>query len=128
MKFWNKATNFIIGSVFCVTIASATILVNAQAVSPSDSVKKEHLEFIGMVTKFYPHRSVHPRNNWKVAVQVESVILGDFTGKDFTFPLHSPAKSGLQVGQKYRFRAKWIDRSLEYVVEYYQELDLPKSS
>ena len=80
-----------------------------------DGAKEGDLEFIGTVTKIYPLASIRSRRNWAVAMHVDKVVSGNFSGTTFTFAIHSPTLSGLQVGQTYTIKATWIDKG--YVVD-----------
>ena len=82
----------------------------AQAVSTSTIVKEGDLEFIATVTKIYPLASIRLRKNWAVVTHVDRVVSGDFSGTTFTFAIHSPTLSGLQVGRTYTIKATWIDK------------------
>ena len=44
---------------------------------------------------------------WIVTVDVEKIISGDFSGGQFAFAVHSPSRSGLEVGRSYTVRAAW---------------------
>jgi hypothetical protein len=43
--------------------------------------------------------------DWVVRTRVEQVIEGDFTGNAFVFRVHSPARSGLELGRRCTVRA-----------------------
>lgn len=45
------------------------------------------------------------RRRWQVTLRVERVLAGDFGAERFAFVVHSPAKSGLAVGQHRIVRA-----------------------
>jgi hypothetical protein len=87
----------------------------AQAVSTGTIVKEGDLEFIGTVTKIYPLTSIHSRKNWAVVTHVDRVVSGDFSSTTFSFVIHSPTLSGLQVGRTYTIKATWTDKG--YVVD-----------
>jgi hypothetical protein len=42
---------------------------------------------------------------WIITTRVEKVLSGSFAGKQFQFPVHSPAQSNLAVGKQYTIRA-----------------------
>jgi hypothetical protein len=49
----------------------------------------------------------HEFTPWLVTVVVEKVVSGEFSGSTFSFAVHSPAMSGLEVGRFYTVRAEW---------------------
>ena len=55
------------------------------------------------------------RRNWRVTVQVERVKAGRYSEPTFTFTIHSPARSGLEVGRRYTIEATWTGQ--EYLVD-----------
>jgi hypothetical protein len=46
---------------------------------------------------------------WQVTLRVERVLAGRFEGEVFSFAVHSPAKSGLAVGQRRIVRATPVE-------------------
>lgn len=46
---------------------------------------------------------------WLVTLIVEHVVSGEFSGGTFSFAVHSPARSGLEVGGSYTVKAVWKD-------------------
>jgi hypothetical protein len=42
---------------------------------------------------------------WVITMRVDKVLSGSFKGKQFQFPVHSPAQSHLNVGKQYTIRA-----------------------
>ena len=87
----------------------------AQVVSSSTIVKEGDLEFIGTVTKIYPLASIRLRKNWAVVTHVDRVVSGEFSSMTFSFAIHSPTLSRLQVGRTYAIKATWTDKG--YVVD-----------
>jgi hypothetical protein len=63
------------------------------------------LTFLGTVTNIEAADTGNPRKEWVVTTRVDKVLSGDFSGSQFSFAIHSPAKSGLEVGKQYRIRA-----------------------
>ena len=109
---------FVLFGVFvyaCGAIAPLQGFDGVQAVSTSTIVKEGDLQFIGTVTKIYPLASIRSRKNWAVLTHVDRVVSGDFSGTTFSFAIHSPTLSGLQVGRTYTIKATWIDKG--YVVD-----------
>ena len=56
-----------------------------------------------------------PLKGWVVATRIDRVVSGDFAGKEFSFAIHSPAASGLEVGQQIQLHAEWTGKA--YVVD-----------
>jgi hypothetical protein len=106
---------FVVFGYACGAIAPPQCFDGAQAVLRGTIVKEGDLEFIGTVTKIYPLASVRSRKNWAVVTHVDKVVSGDFSGTTFTFAIHSPTLSGLQVGRTYTIKATWIEKG--YVVD-----------
>ena len=75
----------------------------ASAASPS-----KKLVLLGTVTSIFqidaPPTSLR---NWAVTMRVEKVKRGKYAESEFTFAIHSPARSGLQVGDRYTVEANW---------------------
>ena len=121
MKLRNTTAIVVLGFLFgvfgysCGAIALPQASAGAQAVSTSTIVKDGDLEFIGTVMKIYPLASIRSRKNWPVVTHVDRIVSGDFSGKTFSFGIHSPALSGLQVGRTYTIKATWTDKG--YVVD-----------
>jgi hypothetical protein len=42
---------------------------------------------------------------WIITMRVDKVLFGSVEGKQFQFPVHSPAQSQLNVGEQYTIRA-----------------------
>jgi len=81
----------------------------AQSASPGADLKSDDLVFIGTVTKFYPVAAPRQRRRWAVVAHVDRVVSGEFTGRTFTFTVHSPAGAGLRVNRAYIIRATRTD-------------------
>ena len=105
---------FLILLVTYLTVAQTpTTLAQSQS-SFNDSPKD--LVFIGTITKIYPFSApANMRRRWAVRAHVDRVVSGTFSGDTFTFTVHSPTLSGLQVGGTHTIKAKWIDKG--YVVD-----------
>ena len=50
---------------------------------------------------------------WIVTVDVEKVVSGEFSGDQFRFAIHSPARSGLEVGHSYTIKSVWKGQGYE---------------
>jgi len=46
------------------------------------------------------------KNKWIVKIRVDKIISGDFSGKTFSFRVHSPALSEIQKNKRYRVVAE----------------------
>lgn len=71
----------------------------------SADTRSEDLVFLGRVTSIAIADTGNPRREWVVTTKVERVLSGSFSGSHFSFAVHSPAKSGLEVGKHYSIRA-----------------------
>ena len=60
----------------------------------------------GRIAAIEPFRGSGSSARWLVRLAVERVIAGEFSGSAFEFAVHSPAKSGLALGQTIRLIAK----------------------
>jgi hypothetical protein len=56
--------------------------------------------------------------DWIVSARVDRIISGEFVGKTFDFRIHSPTKSGLEVGKQYIIEATLSQDG--YIVDQYQ--------
>jgi hypothetical protein len=81
-------------------------------------VAEADLVFLGTVEKVEASPLPESKRNWIVHCRVEQVLSGDFPGKTFSFRVHSPAKSGLEVGNQYKIEAKRTTDG--YTVDQYQ--------
>lgn len=83
----------------------------ASAASPS-----KKLVLTGTVTSIFQIDAPPPsRRNWGVTMRVEKVKRGRYAESEFTFAIHSPARSGLEVGHRYTIEANWDGH--EYLVD-----------
>lgn len=83
------------------------------AVSPS-----KDLVFTGTVTEIRAVSVPRSPQRWQVTVNVDKVLSGDFSGSTFSFLVHSPVKSGLQLGGSYTIKATWNGNG--YLVDEHQ--------
>ena len=79
---------------------------------------KDKLVFMGTMLKAENSPLHQSRKNWIVIFRVDKVISGKFTGKQFSFRIHSPSKSGLEKGKQYKVEAELIEEG--YNVDQYQ--------
>jgi hypothetical protein len=77
-------------------------------------LKSKDLVLVGTIMEINPRAGGVSRKNWAVVVRVERVVAGEFSGMTFTFAIHSPAMSGLRLGQAYTIKATWTPEG--YVV------------
>jgi len=87
-------------------------LPQAAATSPPNTARE--LVLVGTVTTIVA-RSEPELAPWTVTVRVDRVVSGSLSGPTFSFSVHSPARSGLQVGRSYTIKAMWTDKG--YVVD-----------
>ena len=69
-------------------------------------VAQADLAFLGTVEKLEVSPLPHSTANWIVHCRVDQVLIGDLPSKTFFFTVHSPVKSGLEVGKQYKIEAK----------------------
>ena len=74
------------------------------ASTPSRSNHSD-LTFLGTVTKIEAADTCDPLKEWVVTTRVDKVLSGDFSGSQFSFAIHSPVQSGIEVGKQYQIRA-----------------------
>ncbi len=46
-----------------------------------------------------------PIHRWVIRMSIDKILQGHYTGTNFTFTVHSPAKSGIASGMTYRVKA-----------------------
>jgi len=66
---------------------------------------KGDLVFLGTVAEMTSSPLPQSRLGWVVQCEVDRVVSGTFPGKTFSFRIHSPSKSGLEVGKQYTITA-----------------------
>lgn len=55
----------------------------------------------GKVVDLHPAKMGHPHLKWRVVLEVEAVLSGNFPKSNFIFGIHSPAKSRIVKGGRY---------------------------
>jgi hypothetical protein len=96
-----------------VLAAIAASLITQPMIDASAASEKK-LEFTGKVIAIFPVNAKPPSmRNWAVKVRVESVKVGEFSGHEFTFTIHSPAAAGLTVGGCCAIEATWTEQGYE---------------
>ncbi len=93
---------FLIAAVLTVGPSAALNLSGSTAAAAS---KKKDLVLIGTI--FSIRQGGDELRPWIVTVDVEKVISGELSGGWFSFPVHSPSRSGLEEGKSYTVRAVW---------------------
>ncbi len=86
--------------------------------APAVHVIQADLVLLGTVEKLEASPLTHSTGNWIVHCRVDQVLSGDLSDKTFFFRVHSPAKSGLEVGKQYKIEAKRTTDG--YIVDQYQ--------
>jgi hypothetical protein len=82
-------------------------------------VARGNLVFLGTIVSAKPHTASGAlQHSWAITARVDEVVFGKFDRSTFSFLVHSPAKSGLNVGDQYRIVAKQTADG--YVVDEYQ--------
>ena len=76
------------------------------------------LVFMGTVEKLAPSPLPQSTRKWVVQCRVDKIMLGEFSGKTFSFRIHSPAKSGLEIGKQYKIVARRTPEG--FAVDQYQ--------
>ena len=91
-------------------IVAALTVGPGAAFNPSEgaataATKKKDLVLIGTI--FSISQGGDELRPWIVTVDVEKVVSGELSGGWFSFPVHSPSRSGLEEGKSYTIRAIW---------------------
>ena len=81
----------------------------------------DDLVFLGTVEKLDASPLQQSELDWVVKCRVDKILAGEFSGKAFSFRIHSPSKSGLEVGKQYKIEAKQTDDG--YTVDQYQWME-----
>jgi len=94
-----------------VVVAFALGLAAQRSGEPSaqagpDNQGEGHITLLVTVEKVEASPVPESTQNWIVQGRVDRVLSGGFSGKTFSFRVHSPAESGLEVGKQYRVEAK----------------------
>lgn len=78
---------------------------NPSSASTPQNSNSDDLALLSTVTSIEGADIGNPRKKWVVTTRVDKVLAGHFAGSQFSFAIHSPAQSGLEVGKQYRIRA-----------------------
>lgn len=85
--------------------------------------KKPNLVFLGTVVSIDVSPLPRSSANYIVTFNVEKVESGKLGAKTFSFPVHDPVQSGLEIGNRYRVRATKTGRG--YFIDQYQWANRP---
>jgi hypothetical protein len=86
--------------------------------SSSHPASNADLKFLGTVTAIEPANTGDPLKRWIITTRVDAVLSGAFSQPQFSFAVHSPAQSGLELGKQYTIVAARTPRG--YTVDPYQ--------
>jgi hypothetical protein len=76
------------------------------------------LTFLGTITSIEVASTGDPLRKFRVTTKVDEVLSGHLSGKKFSFAIHSPSQSGVEVGQQIRIQA--LATAEGYSVDEYQ--------
>jgi hypothetical protein len=82
-------------------------VVAVEPASSSEPAPSPTLRLFGTITEIVVHGGDR-RRAWAVTLLVEEVREGSFAATRFSFLVHSPSKSGLEVGARVELRATWV--------------------
>lgn len=87
--------------------------------------KKPSLVFLGTVMSIKESPLPRSSANYIVTFNVDKVESGKFSGKTFSFRIHSPVKTGLEAGKQYTVRATKTERG--YYIDQSQWANQPRN-
>lgn len=76
--------------------------------SPEPDAPSPELVLSGTITSIEPFAAADRRHRWAVTLEVDEVLVGRFDHATFSFLVHSPSKSGLELGARREVRAVWV--------------------
>jgi hypothetical protein len=90
-------------------LAAIVVWLALQSISLASAASaSKKLVLTGTVTAILQVEAPPPsRRNWAVTMRVEKVKRGKCAESEFTFAIHSPSLSGLEVGHRYTIEANW---------------------
>ena len=109
----------LLGLIATMFLSIASCIPDAHG--PGNTLSAESagtLRFRGTVLALDPTPENRALERWVVTMSVDEVSEGAFTGQTFSFMVHSPVKSGLQLGASYTVRA--VSTSVGFTVDPYQ--------
>jgi hypothetical protein len=74
-----------------------------------NSATPTKLVIVGTVGSIYQLDEPRLLRCWGVDVKVVKVLSGKYAEPTITFAVHSPAKSGVELGETYKIEAEWKD-------------------
>jgi hypothetical protein len=107
----------VISGALVVLTPAWTLAEPPPRTTATESNHARDLILVGRVTKirsFVPADELSQKR-WAITVKVKQVVAGTFAEPTFTFAVHSPSMSGLEVGKSYTIKATWTDDG--YVVD-----------
>jgi hypothetical protein len=97
-------------------LKTVALLICLPTGAVAGETNKADLVFFGTVQKLEAAPLPPPSlENWVVEFKVDRVLSGSFTNATFSFRIHSPSRSGLEVGKQYQVEARRSGNS--YVVD-----------
>ncbi|MCG2711408.1 MAG: hypothetical protein L6416_03680 [Candidatus Omnitrophica bacterium] len=94
-------------------------IANAQQSSKGIQENDRNLIFLGTVIEIKPVQSDQPSlKNWVVKTKIDKIISGNLEEETFSFLVHSPSKSGLELEKQYKIIATWNGNG--YNIDEYQ--------
>lgn len=75
--------------------------------------KKGDLIYKGTVTSIDIADTGDPERSFVVTTRVDRVVCGSFSGSQFQFAVHSPARSSIELGKQYRIVATRVPEGYE---------------
>lgn len=97
--------------IFCM-LALAHEFANAD-INSSNFTQNDELVFTDKIERIDNTPLKGSSKNWIVTFQIDSLITGNYPNKTFSFRIHSPAQSTLEVGKVYRVKATKISSKYE---------------
>jgi hypothetical protein len=84
------------------------VLLAEEIRAQTSSTGGENLIFLGTVREIKASPLEPPSlGDWVVTFAVDKVTQGDFSKPTFSIRIHSPARSGLEIGKQYSVKSKW---------------------
>ena len=111
-------TPFLLSTFAVLVLFIIGCISNLQGDKVENTQQNPDLVFIGTVDEIENAPLDYSLANWIVTFRVEKVITGSFSGKTFSFRVHSPSQSGLTVGSMYTVAAEKTDEG--YKIDQYQ--------
>jgi hypothetical protein len=105
----SKHKVYAVGLAVIIAWMAAAPMTSAKAKAPSKTIV-----LTGTVGSIFMVDTPAPlRHCWGIYFHVERVKKGRYSEPTFTFTVHSPAHSGLRVGERYTIEANWTGKEYE---------------